>query len=454
MDSIIQDFQSLLNHILIWFSDINFFIFVFIAVLHFLYQYKESNYQEFSIILVKIFHLSYLYRYARYTIIALLGIIFYNHFKFIISNRNYVDFEFNNYIFQNVHQNLLQYVILLLVVNYLIYRIFRFKILRYIDSNKIRRKNFLNLYFIKFFIFALVSFGIQYLCIFLFNSLFEVLDCLLIFKGYLPMDTINDLSLNLTYRRGVYLAIMVTFIIIFILFNSIVKQMTRLHSVEDFFIYVFILLIVAFGTYSGFYSIFNYILNLNLFGYSSEWSKNDKLLGNFSVRITSLLLLWSILKFVYRSIFGSKLINHLVLGLFPIDKMESRRKDIGSLTRYTSYYDILYFSQVGFYILNVFIADFLISNTNFGLLTNILFILLPIMVDDFFVIHVYHQKFKYIDKWHQTKLLGFNSLLLISSIVALISDRHFLVLLIYVVLSTLLLIIITNKKGLRQSPGY
>jgi hypothetical protein len=252
----------------------------------------------------------------------------------------------------------------------------------------------------------------------------------------------QNLDLKFAYHRGIYIAVFFSFCIVFLLFNAIIKSFNNRYNFKDFVLYSFVLIIVGFSSFSGLYCIANYWINFSVYGYYSEWTTQDKLIGSYAVRITSLLLFWSILKFVYKGILNERILEHAINGFLPIDPVNSEKRRLGKLTGTNSkYFDNIFFTQVGFYILNVFTAEYLVSNLDIDRLTTILFLLLPFMVDDFFVIHVYHKKFNYIENWHAIKIWGFNILLFIFSIAALYIDLHFIILVIYILISLILFLI-------------
>lgn len=438
LDTIFDDLVNLWCHICIYFSEVNILLLTLIVSFHFLYQYKEENYLSFRNLIYSFAKPTYLYRYLRYSILAVLIFSFYRHFNHSFILKNYSGYTFSDQIYKNIFLNFPQYVILLVIIYYIIYRLFRFRITRYISNESERRYRNAKYTCLRFMTFCSISFMIQLIALYISTVVIKLIDNLLIQNHYFPIDVVNDLSLNLSYQRGVYISVFGSILVVFILINAIVKGFNKRYSLHDFLMYIFILTVVGFGCYSGFYSIFNFLFNYQIFGTDSEWLKNDKLLGNFSLRFTSLILLWSILKFVYKNVFKEDFANHIIYALLPIDPNKSSVKKLGQLTAYEyNYFDSIYFAQIGFYILNVFSAEYLLSNLNIDFYTSFLFLILPVMVDDFFVIHVYHKRFNFIDNWHKIKLWGFNFLLLISSIGTLIIDKHYLFLILYILASAL-----------------
>lgn len=447
MEALIEDFGILWNDLLQWLSNVNFFIFFAILLFTFLHQYKENNYRALPFLLFKLFTPNYLYRFIRYTIFFELIILFLSHKKKFLDQHNYLAYKYTDLVYENIILNLSQYIFLFLLVTILIYFLYRRNISKYITVESDFRNRTGKYAFLKFSLFIFTSVAIQIGFIICVSLLIRLLDSILQKSGFYPIPQNSEFPISESYHQGVYLSIFISIIIVLVLLNSIIKSFNTRYHFQDLMMYIFVLIIVGFGIYSGVYSLLNYYFNYKSFGLNSDWTNSDKLIGHFSVRITSIILLWSIAKFVYRSIFSKNFIVHIIAGILPVEPSDNYSKQLGQLTgNYPNYFDLLYFSQVAYYILNVFSAEFLISNFNLDFFASTLFLLLPIMVDDFFAIHVYHKKFNYIDKWHQIKLVGFNILLFLFSISALIRDHHYVFLSIYVLITAILYLLGNQKK--------
>jgi hypothetical protein len=199
------------------------------------------------------------------------------------------------------------------------------------------------------------------------------------------------------------------------------------------------LVIATIGIYSGLYCIFNFLQNFIVYnGISNEWINKDKLVGQYSLRMTSLILMWSITKFCFKTIFNGELLMPFKYGILFTPK--NPKVKLGNVTGYeTNYYDIYYFNQIGFYILNVFVAEYLISISESNTLITGLFALLPIMVDDYLVIHVYFEKYGEMTGWHNIKKHTFNIILLAFSILSLYYGSHYLFLTTYLFATLIIL---------------
>jgi hypothetical protein len=255
------------------------------------------------------------------------------------------------------------------------------------------------------------------------------------------------MSNTLTYKRGVYFSLYITFTFAILLFNALIKRV-KIDTKNRYGLFIFVIIITCLGLYSGIYSILNYYFNYSQ-NQSVEWKIHDKLIGHFSVRITSLILLMSIIRFTFKYVFGNKFIFFLKSLILP-----SKPTDIESYsldrTEYNlnSYYSKYYFCQVGFYIVNVMIAEICIVTGDTLNSLAIFFTLLPIMVDDYLAIHYYFQKYGHMSNWHRIKKNIFNLFLFIFSIIPLYSLKMYFVLAGYVLI--VLILFILNPKGEKE----
>lgn len=435
------------QNIYAFFSQINYIVLFFIFFSHFVFQAKEKNFFPFPNILFNIFKIKYLYRYIKYSVLAHYLTLIVCLMHVYASGTVYVNNVLSKSLIENPRNNYSQYIICLFVLTTFTFLLKKNKIIKYINSEVNLRYRKEKYSFLKYIIFCFTSYFVMYLFLSITNILFDLIDYSLVSQAYLPFESYSKYNTGDSYKRGVFLSVYLASGYVIILFNSIMKNYNRRYTLEDILMYVFVLIIVAFGVFSGVYSVINFLVNESMYGLQSEWLNTDKLIGNYSVRITSILLLWNITKFVYISVFKEKFFSQLIVGLLPIDpNISEHNKNLGELTsNRTNFFDIIFFTQVAFYILNVFTAEFLVSNANIDRLSNFLTLLLPIMVDDFFAIHVYHKRYNYIDRWHSIKISMFNALLFISSIFALWSDSHFSFLVIYIATSLFIYAIYKSK---------
>lgn len=418
----------------------NSIISIIIILLYYFFDYKKDNHSFFQKRLINRLSPDNIFRIFKYTFLIFLGYHIFNHLTYLNKFQHY---KYSEILINYLTENIFQIFILCSISILLIFILFRERIsdnlCKDFENSYGRKASFCAKYYFLFFI----SFITFVMSILLSNWILKTIDRLFIDSGFLPFK-INYNSSNY-YQSGVYISTIFSFLLTFIFFNSIAKHINNRYTIFELFNFFIICVIISIGTFSGFYSLFNFVINIFYLGYNTDWMNQDKLLGYYSIRITSIILLFSLLKFIYKTIFQGNLIYAIILGFLPLENKLYDTRTIASLYGLDSdYYDKIYFLQLGFYIMSIFISQFLISNNSIDFYSSIIFLVSPIIVDDFLVIHVYHKKFGYIDKWHNFKIQGFNIVLLISSIITLYIENRDLLLSLYVVFSIIFLLIFVN----------
>lgn len=418
----------------------NVLISLLIVLLYYFFDYKKDNHSYFKKRLRNRISFDNTFRILKYTFLIFLGFHIFNHFLFI---ETFNDYKYSKILYLYLIENIKDIFLMSSLIILIIFIIFRERIsdnlCQDFENSYGRKFSFLTKYYSLF----AISFIAFTLSIILSNWTLETIDDLFISSGFYPLK-INYNNLNY-YQSGVYLSTILSFLITFIFFNSIIKHLNNRYTLFELINFFLICVIVSIGTFSGFYSLLNFLINSYYLGYEGDWINQDKLVGYYSIRITSIILLFSLLTFIYKTIFQGNIIYALILGLLPLENKLYDTRSIASLYGLDSdYYDKIYFLQLGFYILSIFISQFLISNNSIDFYSSIIFLVSPIIVDDFLVIHVYHKKFGHIDKWHNLKIHGFNAVLFISSITTLYIEKKLLVLIFYVIFSIIFLSIFVN----------
>lgn len=419
---------------------INILISLLIVLLYYFFDYKKDNHSYLKKRLRNRISFDNIFRIIKYTFLIFLGFHIFNHFLFIETFSNY---KYSKILYLYLIENIRYIFFISSLIILLIFIIFRERIsdnlCQDFENSYGRKFSFLTKYYSLF----AISFIAFTLSIILSNWTLETIDDLFISSGFYPLKINYDNSNY--YQSGVYLSTILSFLITFIFFNSIIKHLNNRYTLFELINFFLICIIVSIGTFSGFYSLLNFLINSYYLGYEGDWINQDKLVGYYSIRITSIILLFSLLTFIYKTIFQGNIIYALILGLLPLENKLYDTRSIASLYGLDSdYYDKIYFLQLGFYILSIFISQFLISNNSIDFYSSIIFLVSPIIVDDFLVIHVYHKKFGHIDKWHNIKIHGFNIVLFISSITTLYIEEKLLVLIFYVIFSIIFLSIFIN----------
>ncbi|MFN5983607.1 MAG: hypothetical protein ACK479_09105 [Fluviicola sp.] len=255
-----------------------------------------------------------------------------------------------------------------------------------------------------------------------------------------------DLKSNIdtAYKRGIYHGLLITLLSFIFLLNVLLKRID-IGIRDKKAISLLAIIVTSGGIYAGCYAIFNTYLNIKNETFPN-WTDEDKLLGHYSIKITALILLWSLLVFIFKHIYGRSYKLLFKHGLFPTKinyqeayTLERDEYDING------YFSLYYFSQVGFYILNIFLAEILIISAGELKWLYIFFSLQPIIVDDYLVLHYYFEKGREMSRWHRIKKELFNIAMFTLSLILLVSNGWWILLIIYIVFSILLHIIYPDR---------
>ncbi|KIC00761.1 hypothetical protein OA88_17740 [Flavobacterium sp. JRM] len=238
------------------------------------------------------------------------------------------------------------------------------------------------------------------------------------------------------YNKGVYFSLTLT-IIIFLLFNnSFIKKNSDTWKFREinfsYFKYLLISLILGLGTFSGLFSIFNGLHNLLNSGIS-EWITKENVLGILPIRISSIFIVYYLLTYIYSEVLHKKPGHFLLLGVLPIRQISDYRGQISFAKRET-----LFFSQIGFYILNIALAEFFIIIGFKNIFLSILNFSILFILDDFKIINDYSNGLQRVMKWHFIRICFFNLLMLMVAILLLTSRDYYWLLLIYLALCIIL----------------
>lgn len=281
------------------------------------------------------------------------------------------------------------------------------------------------------------------------SILINYLDYLLISGNFSPLNYRQEQA---QYKNGIYISSIIGFTASLIFLNSSVKSKIggAIYDIEEILTHILVFLLIGFVTFSAAYSIINFILNIILIGIEKGgWYDNDKLIGFFSIRITSMILFYNMMSFVFKKIYNNK-ISLFIKGFLPIN-FNTETQGLGRLSEVdTSREELIYFAQTGYYILNVLVIQFLISNNNIDIYSSAIFIIMPLIVDDFFIIYDYLKTHGVVLKFHFIKIHILNLGLLISSLLSLIKENHPVMLVLYIILTLIFCLIYIKNFSLRQ----
>lgn len=286
---------------------------------------------------------------------------------------------------------------------------------------------------LKYLIIRLISFVI---CFLIFKYVFEYMLKLhdyFISKRLYIFDWLVFNSKDVdNYNKGVYFSLALT-ITIFLLFNNaFIKKNSdnwRFREINfEYLKYLFISLILALGLFFGFFSIFNGFHNLINNGVS-EWITKENVLGILPIRLSSVLIIYYLLTYIYAEVLHRKLGNFLLLAILPIRHISDYHTSISF-----SKSETLFFAQISFYILNIALAEFFIIIGFKSIYLSILNFTILFILDDFKIINDYSNGLQRVMTWHFFRICLFNFIMLVVAITLLASREYYYILSLYLIL--------------------
>ncbi|WP_369765280.1 hypothetical protein [Flavobacterium sp. WC2429] len=234
------------------------------------------------------------------------------------------------------------------------------------------------------------------------------------------------------YNKGVYLSLVLTILMFFLFNNAFIKKNSdnwRFREINfNYFKYLFISLILGLGLFFGLFSIFNGIHNLLSKGIS-DWITKENVLGILPIRLSSLMILYYLLTYIYSEVLHKKLPHFLFLGIFPVRTIEYYNETISFNKRET-----LFFCQISFYIINIALAEFFIIINFKHIYLSILNFAILFILDDFKIINDYSNGMRKVMKWHFWRIFIFNLIMLSTVITLLVTEDYYWILTLYVIL--------------------
>lgn len=249
---------------------------------------------------------------------------------------------------------------------------------------------------------------------------------------FLDLDP-NDID---NYYKGVYFSLVLTIFVFFLFNNTFIKKNSNswyFREIKyDYFKYFFISVMLALGLFFGFFSIFNGIYNL-INGEVSEWITKENVLGILPIRLSSLLILYYLLTYIYSEVLHKKLLHFFILGILPIRTVPNYSETIRLNNRET-----LFFSQISFYILSIALAEFFIIINFKSIYLSILNFAILFILDDFKIINDYSSGLMNVMKSHFLRIFVFNIIMLITIIVLLVNIEYYILLFLYLLVFSIL----------------
>lgn len=283
---------------------------------------------------------------------------------------------------------------------------------------------------IKYLIVRLVSFSLSFTVFkFVFEYMMKLHDYFISRQLYIFDWLVFKPDQVDNYNKGVYISLALTVVIFFLFNNAFIKKNSTIRNYKvinfNYLKYLFISLILCLGLFFGLFSIFNGLNNL-LGNGVEQWITKENVLGILPIRLSSLLILYYLLTYIYSEVLHKKLPHFLLLGIFPFRTIKYYDETISFNKRET-----LFFSQIGFYILNIALAEFFIIINFKNVYLSILNFTILFILDDFKIINDYSNGMSRVMRSHFLRILVFNLVMLLSAIILLISKDYYWILVIY-----------------------
>ncbi len=417
-------------------TKLDYWFIVFVHLIFFIVQFSEGNFGHFSLRLRNVFTISSIFKILRYnaTLVVFQLLIYYTNSVQIpyFKEQN----SFLKLLILNLEERWFYYLIVFLFIGTTYFLIRRKNISKNLLLSSQTKLNHVYPSFITFYFVKIITIVLSFILIhFLIEIFDQTLFSQMIFAS-VPLEKVNltEINLDASYKRGIYFSALISILVFIFLLNVLIKRNSA-RIKKRIFINITALIVTSSGIYAGLYSILNTYYNLT-YDTVQSWSDKDKLLGNFSVKITAIIVLSSLLVFIFNHVYGGSFKLLLKYGVLPSKpseyeayKLQRNDYDI------TNYYSQYFFSQVGFYVLNIFFAEILIISVNELSSLFILFSLFPIIVDDYLVIHYYFERGSKMYWWHRLKKEGFNLLIFVLCCFFLLSNGWLIMLIIYLSMS-------------------
>lgn len=283
---------------------------------------------------------------------------------------------------------------------------------------------------LKYVFFRLISFSFSFFILSLTLRNIIHLNAFFIENGMILFDWIKiETNIVNNYYKGTYFSLLIAICAFFLFNNAFLKlNSSSLNFREirlDFFKYFFISLFLTIGLFFGLFSILNGYYNLNNSGFS-EWISKENIVGILPIRISSILIVYYLISYIYKEVINERLLQFIVLGILPIRKLKNYYANIEFERRET-----LFFCQISFYVINIGLAEYFLIIEIKNIYLSILNFAILFILDDFKIINDYSRGLFEVLRSHFFRLWFFNLLMIIVAIIFLAITKHYIMLLIY-----------------------
>jgi hypothetical protein len=242
-----------------------------------------------------------------------------------------------------------------------------------------------------------------------------------------------DLTNQTDFKKGFYFSFLASIFVAIIFLNAIVKYSDRSYNSSSKFKFYLLSVVIFFTFLSGFYSITNSIYSLNSNNRILDWYNTDIQLGVFALRLASIILFFHIATYIIKNVLRSNVFEVTLAGIFPHLKADVKQTALSERV-----YSTTFIAQIGFYVVNVSIAEFSLIFQEKNLFRTLLSFALAFIVDDYVIIHNYSNSLNKVLASHNRRIDLFNLILLIGGCATLISLRFYFFTILYLFISLFL----------------
>lgn len=328
------------------------------------------------------------------------------------------------------------------ILTYFILSIIFFSFFYFLRNNQIR-KNLSHFSYKKvqnyrgykeFLISSIIANVICILSLYLLFYIISNLNSWFTNNGMYILDWLDfDLTNNEDFKRGFYFSFLISAVFTIIYQNAIIKFSDNSYGNSSMFKFYLLSVVLFFTFLSGFYSITNSIFNLKSHSRIYDWYEADKQLGVFALRLASLILFFHIFSYISKNVMKSNIFQVILAGISPYHQADIKHTALSERL-----YSTTFIAQIGFYILNVSIAEFSLIFKDESFFRTLLNFALAFIVDDYIIIHSYSNELNKVLYWHNRRIDIFNAILFLGGCAMLISLGFTLLALAYAILSIIL----------------
>ena len=161
-----------------------------------------------------------------------------------------------------------------------------------------------------------------------------------------------------------------------------------------------------------------------------DWYETDNQLGVFALRLASLILFFHTFSFISKNVLKSTFLHLIFAGISPMHHAELHKTVLSD-----RFYSTTFLAQIGFYILNITVAEFSLIFQQENTYRVLLNFALAFIVDDYIIIHDYSNKLNKVLSKHNRRIDIFNFILFLGGTATLFSLSFKLMATIYIIIS-------------------